>query len=162
MEKSSAGPAVKPPIIYKTALLIMATGKFSLWPTAVPMFSSRLVSVGLGVPIFLAFAKFAADSKKTFKRTGTPMMGGPISGKSPLHTSGAFSWTRNPMYLGISVALVGAAIASNCWWHLLLPAINALIMHVYYIPIEERELEKEFGEKYLDYKRRVPRWLWLV
>ena len=139
----------------------MAAGKLFLWPNAAPIFtSSPLMPFTLGIALFMASAIFAIKPKHLFKKIGTPMMGGPLGGgKSPLHVSGEFSITRNPMYLGISVALVGAAIASNCWWHLLMPVVNALIMNWYYIPIEERELEEEFGEKYIDYKRQVPRWL---
>ena len=80
-------------------------------------------------------------SKATFKATKTPMMGGP-SQDSPLHVNGAFAWTRNPMYLGISGALVGAAIATNCAWHLMLPILNVLIMDWVYIPTEERQLRE--------------------
>lgn len=155
----SGVPAIKPPVIYKTSLLVMAAGKFFLWPNTAPIFSSWKEALVLGTSIFVPSVQLALNAKKIFKHTNTPMMGGPISGSSPLHTSGVFSWTRNPMYLGISTALTGAAIGSNCWYHLAFPVLNVLIMNGYYIPKEERDMEKEFGMKYLDYKNRVPRWI---
>ena len=108
--------------------------------------------------MFIVAAMFANGAKKTFKQTATPMMGGPSS-DSPLHTSGAFAWSRNPMYLGISIALAGVALATNCAWHLALPILNMLIMDHYYIPVEERQLQNKFGEEFLKYKRRVRRWI---
>jgi protein-S-isoprenylcysteine O-methyltransferase Ste14 len=151
--------SVKPPFFYKSALLVMAAGKLWLWPTAAPLFDSWIPGVCLGIPLFLVGAHVAMDSKRTFKRTGTPMMGKPSADSSPLHKSGYFAYTRNPMYLGISVALVGAALVSNCAYSLIFPIANALIMNGYYIPVEEKQLEEVFGEKYLEYKRATPRWL---
>lgn len=49
------------------------------------------------------------------------------------------------MYVGISVALGGAAIASNCAYYLVLPLVNAAIMDGLYIPLEEKQLNRKFG-----------------
>ena len=149
--------SIKPPFFYKLSLILMVTGKLWLWPTQT-LFESWVPGVCLGVPIFVAGVYVAIDSKKAFKKTGTPMMGR-ASSTSPLHTSGYFSYTRNPMYLGISVALLGAALISNCSYNLLFPLVNAAIMNEYYIPEEEQQLDEAFGSKYLTYKESVPRWL---
>jgi protein-S-isoprenylcysteine O-methyltransferase Ste14 len=149
--------SVKPPAVYKLSLILIVAGKKWLWPTHT-LFDSWVPGVCLGVPIFVAGVYVAIDSKKTFKKTGTPMMGRATS-TSPLHTSGYFSYTRNPMYLGISVALLGAALVSNCSYNLAFPIVNAVIMNECYIPVEERQLEEAFGSKYLMYKKSVPRWL---
>jgi protein-S-isoprenylcysteine O-methyltransferase Ste14 len=149
--------SVKPPAVYKLSLILIVAGKKWLWPTQT-LFDSWVPGVCLGVPIFVAGVYVAIDSKKTFKKTGTPMMGRATS-TSPLHTSGYFSYTRNPMYLGISVALLGAALVSNCSYNLAFPIVNAVIMNECYIPVEERQLEEAFGSKYLMYKKSVPRWL---
>ena len=119
----------------------------------------QLLSYTLGPILFLGGAAFAMAPKKTFQRTKTPMMGGP-SQTSPLHTDQAFSYTRNPMYLGITIGLAGAAIMTNCLVHLLVfPALNLLIMDTYYIPKEEMELKKKFGKEYAEYQSRVRRWI---
>jgi len=151
--------SVNPPFFYKSALLIMAAGKLWLWPAAAPLFDSWIPGTYVGVPLFLAGVHVALDSKRTFKQTGTPMMGKAASTSSPFHTSGYFAYTRNPMYLGISAALVGAALVTNCAYNLFFPVVNALIMNEYYVPLEERQLEEVFGAKYLKYKQTVPRWL---
>ena len=149
--------SVKPPFFYKASLVTMVVGK-RLWPTALPIFDSWIPGTCLGIPLFLVGARIAIDSKKKFKKTNTPMMGKATS-SSPLHTSGYFSYTRNPMYLGISLALVGASLVSNCAYNLVLPVTSALIMNQYYIPVEEQQLEQAFGEKYRTYMQTVPRWI---
>ena len=96
---------------------------------------------------------FAMAPKKLFMNTKTPIMGGP-SGDSPLHTNQAFAYTRNPMYLGISIGILGAALMSNCLWHLILPILNVVIMDTYFIPGEEEALLKRFGKEYVNYQRK--------
>lgn len=113
----------------------------------------------MGIMFFLGGAYVAIESRKTFQKTGTPMMGKAPSASSPLHTSGYFAYTRNPMYLGISVALAGAALMTNCAYNIIFPIANALIMNEYYIPLEERQMQDVFGIKYLQYKQSVPRWI---
>lgn len=151
--------SVKPPFFYKLSLLLMAVGKLLLWPTAAPLFDSWVLGLCGGIPLFLVGAHVAMDAKKTFKQTGTPMMGKASSSSSPLHTSGYFGMTRNPMYLGISVALVGAALVTNCIYNFIFPIVNVIIMNEYYIPKEEAQLQQVFGKRYLDYKQSVPRWI---
>lgn len=136
----------------------MVAGKW-LWPGAAPLFESWMPGVCLGVPLFLAGAHVAMDSKRTFQKSGTPMMGKASSASSPLHTSGYFRYCRNPMYLAISAALVGAALATNCSYNFIFPIANAFIMNEFYIPVEEQQLEEVFGSNYLEYKKSVPRWL---
>ena len=153
--------SVKPPLVYKTMIATMAAGKLFLWPTATPIFSSSNNWIGMivGVPTFVGGALLAIAPKKLFQKTNTPMMGGPSS-DSPLHTSHAFAYTRNPMYLGISIGLAGVALMTNCLWHLMLfPFLNALIMDTFYIPKEEKELLNKFGKDYVRYKNKVRRWI---
>lgn len=78
---------------------------------------------------------------------------------SSLVTSGIYQWTRNPMYLGLTIILIG--------WSLFLSSIYALVLVIgfvlyisrFQIQPEERALEKTFGEHYLDYKQKARRWL---
>ena len=76
-----------------------------------------------------------------------------------LVTWGVYSWTRNPMYLGLSVLLVG--------WAILLGALSPFLGPLLFVPIiqrvqilpEEHALRQKFGEEYDGYCRRVNRWL---
>jgi protein-S-isoprenylcysteine O-methyltransferase Ste14 len=75
-----------------------------------------------------------------------------------LLTQGIYAHTRNPRYLTVMLALAGLALIVNylAVWVLLVLMGPALRLVVYW---EERELEERFGEEYLDYCCRVPRFL---
>ena len=75
-----------------------------------------------------------------------------------LVTTGLFHYSRNPIYLGFSIALFGVAIALGNV--IAFDGFLAFIITVnlWYIPFEEAEMEKQFGQDYLDYKNKVRRW----
>jgi protein-S-isoprenylcysteine O-methyltransferase Ste14 len=76
-----------------------------------------------------------------------------------LVTSGVYAWTRNPMYLGLSVLLLGWAIRLGTLTPLVLaPLFIPLIRHVQVRP-EEQALRVRFGQDYARYCERVNRWL---
>jgi protein-S-isoprenylcysteine O-methyltransferase Ste14 len=78
---------------------------------------------------------------------------------SSLVIGGIYSLTRNPMYLGFLLALVGWATAlSNTFAYLLLPAF-IFYMNSFQIEPEERALASLFGQEFITYKSRVRRWL---
>jgi protein-S-isoprenylcysteine O-methyltransferase Ste14 len=78
---------------------------------------------------------------------------------SALVTSGVFRWTRNPMYLGLALALLGwAAFLAHPLGVLGVPAF-VVWMSRWQIPSEERALEALFGEECARYRTRVRRWL---
>lgn len=72
---------------------------------------------------------------------------------------GMFSRTRNPMYLGMVVLLLGTA-----WWLGSLiafagPALFWLAAQRWYIPYEEDQMRRKYGDRYASYCERVPRWI---
>lgn len=72
---------------------------------------------------------------------------------------GPFRLTRNPMYLQMVFVCLGTGIALMNWWLLLLtPFCGWLLQRMAIIP-EEDYLERKFGDSYLNYKKRVRRWL---
>lgn len=76
-----------------------------------------------------------------------------------LVATGPFQISRNPIYLGGIVALLGIAILLGSLVTFLFPVLLFLILHLVYVPIEEKEMEALFGTEYIDYKRKVRRWL---
>ena len=76
-----------------------------------------------------------------------------------LVTSGVYAWTRNPMYLGLSVLLLGWAVNLGTLTPIVLaPLFIPLIWHVQVRP-EEHALRARFGQDYARYCQRVNRWL---
>lgn len=70
-----------------------------------------------------------------------------------------FTFTRNPMYLGLTLAYVGGAFATNWAWPLVFLPVVVGITSGFIIAREERYLRAEFGAEYDAYCARVRRWL---
>lgn len=76
-----------------------------------------------------------------------------------LITSGPYSFSRNPLYLGGNVFIFfGAALLFGSPTALIATAIHIPLMDLF-IRREEKQLEREFGEEWVRYKNRVRRWL---
>jgi protein-S-isoprenylcysteine O-methyltransferase Ste14 len=72
---------------------------------------------------------------------------------------GPFRISRNPMYLQMVIVCFGVAVGlMNGWLFVLTPFCGWLLQRLAIIP-EEKYLERKFGNSYLAYKKRVPRWL---
>ena len=78
---------------------------------------------------------------------------------SRLVTDGVFRISRNPMYLGLELLLIGWAVwlgSASPW---LIPPLFAVVITVVQIIPEERALGQRFGDQYRSYQRRVARWI---
>jgi protein-S-isoprenylcysteine O-methyltransferase Ste14 len=76
-----------------------------------------------------------------------------------LVTQGPYSLVRNPIYLGMFGAILGAALVFARWWTFLVAIVLFLIGNHVRITAEERLLRETFGAKFDDYARRVPAFL---
>src|SRR5579875_908693 len=77
-----------------------------------------------------------------------------------LVTTGVFAYVRNPIYAGLVLIVFGICFASASDWTLVMTVALALALHFGVVLREERYLETTFGDAYLAYKRRVPRYGW--
>jgi protein-S-isoprenylcysteine O-methyltransferase Ste14 len=73
--------------------------------------------------------------------------------------SGPFKLSRNPIYLGMTIALFGVETVLGSLSTYIFPVIFVIIINTLIIPVEEKNLENKFGKKYLDYKAKVRRWI---
>lgn len=83
----------------------------------------------------------------------------PFDAPSVLIVSGSFRFSRNPIYLGMTLILLGVATILGSLFPFILTIIFVIIINKLFIPIEENDLERLFGEKYLEYKTKVRRWI---
>lgn len=72
---------------------------------------------------------------------------------------GIFRYSRNPIYLALCIATVGAGLLLNSWWAIIGAPLLAWLLQQFVIRREEAYLESKFGDEYLAYKRTVRRWL---
>jgi protein-S-isoprenylcysteine O-methyltransferase Ste14 len=73
--------------------------------------------------------------------------------------SGPFRFTRNPLYLGLTVFYAGLMLVFELTWGLILLPIVLWLITAWVIVPEEKYLEQKFGPEYLNYKSRVRRWI---
>jgi len=92
-----------------------------------------------------------------FKKNKTTVK--PYRNPTELITSGPFRISRHPMYLGMMLILLGIAIVHGTLITFAFPIIFIILMELFFIPYEEKNLERISGRKYLSYKKRVRRWL---
>ena len=73
--------------------------------------------------------------------------------------TGLYKYSRNPMYLGGLFFLTGLSVLLGNIISFISPILFFIIMNWMFIPYEEEKMEKEVGQKYSDYKRKVRCWL---
>lgn len=146
---------VPPPIV---AALIA----FLMWlatPPAARMSTSTSMRAFLAIAIALVGGGIAAAGTRAFRKAKTTANPLRPERASSLVTSGIYRLTRNPMYVGLVLVLVG--YSAWLWW---LPAVAGPIGFIGYITRfqvqpEERALGAKFGLEYEAYRQRVRRWL---
>jgi protein-S-isoprenylcysteine O-methyltransferase Ste14 len=83
----------------------------------------------------------------------------PTEPTASLITSGIYRLTRNPMYLGLAIMLVGIALWMGTLPYYAAAAGFFLIIHSNFCPYEEAKLQRTFGNEYDQYKSRVRQWI---
>ena len=83
----------------------------------------------------------------------------PFEESTALITTGVFRITRNPMYLGYVLILVGVALLVRSLTPYAVIPIFAILMDRVFIGVEEQMLEKQFGQAWLEYAQKVRRWV---
>ncbi len=99
----------------------------------------------------------AVAARLQFVRAGTTIYTFDEPGR--LVTRGLFRFSRNPMYLGFALLLLGAALLFGSLAPLVLALLFVAVADRWYIAFEERAMLAKFGEEYRAYAARVRRWL---
>ncbi len=150
----STRPAVPPPLVFLGALGI-GVGLNFLWPILI-ITEARIGDV-LGLLAALGSAAIATWAFRTMLRAGEqPDPGVPTR---TMVREGPFARTRNPIYLSFAFFDIGIALLLNNLWVVIALAVLMVYVDVRIVRREERYLERQFGDEYLDYKRSVRRWL---
>ena len=107
-----------------------------------------LIVLGLGVMLWAVW---------TFTRARTSVL--PFRPASAMVTSGPYRFSRNPMYVGLTLLYVGLALLTGMAWPLVMLPLALVALTGLVIRREERYLEGAFGGEYAAYRARVRRWL---
>lgn len=151
----NAGVRFPPPFIYLGFLLIGIGAEWLVPLDSFGIGGTPLVLVGVGLA--LGGILLAMTAIGLFRKAGEQPE--PWTITKAIVTDGIYRRTRNPMYLGMALLYAGLALIADAPIALILLPVVLIIVQTQVIAREERYLSTKFGEPYLDYKRRVRRWL---
>jgi len=111
----------------------------------------------LGLTVSTAAVALAVTGATEFRRSGTNV--NPFQPALKLVTSGPYRFTRNPMYLGMVLFLVGLSLMFSLEWGLILTPVLWLAYDRLVVAREEAYLTGKFGPPYSEFLTRTRRWL---
>ena len=131
--------------------------RLSGWQLQAPFFGLSVFR-WLGAALFLGGLPVFADFLLQFVRKGrgTPA---PIDPPRHLVVTGAFRYVRNPGYVGVISMIVGQGLFFGSAPTVGYAGVVGLMFHLFVVLYEEPDLRARFGEEYVAYCARVPRWI---
>jgi protein-S-isoprenylcysteine O-methyltransferase Ste14 len=120
------------------------------WHTilCMPILGRVLVVAGVS---FMLWARILFTSRNTTLFVGQP--------SSQLVCDGPFRFSRNPMYVGVLLSVLGVALWVGTVPMYVAVPFTFMTFNFFHIPREERMLRETFSEQYLAYSKDVRRWL---
>jgi len=142
------------PPTYLVILLLLSIGLHLVFPIKRIIFAPYtylgwvLIGVGVFLNIWIDWL---------FKKKGTTIKSYDMPAK--LITTGAYRISRHPIYLGMLLILLGAAVVMGSLVTFVFPVLFVILTEGLFISAEEKNLEKAFGKKYREYKKKVRKWI---
>ena len=152
-DRPNISPMVHPPVVALMFIVIAYfLGRFVPLPFSAPPIlryiglAMTFVGFLLGIGAFIEFRKAHTTLD-------------PHGSTKQLVTSGIYRFTRNPIYLGFLLMVIGLPLNSGLYWGIVLAPFYVFLMNRLIIRHEETYLEKKFGKAYTGYMSGVRRWL---
>jgi len=142
-----------PPLIYLGGL---AVGIILHWINPLPFLQENL-TLPLGVSLIIISIILVITAFRAFKKAKTNI--DPRKPTTSIVSTGLYRFTRNPIYLSMTLLILGIAIWVNTLWILVMLVPVLLVMQFGVIVREEAYLTKKFGKEYFRYKSRVRQWI---
>jgi protein-S-isoprenylcysteine O-methyltransferase Ste14 len=154
--RDAAAVRVFPPLV-PLGTILAGIGLGKLWPIDLGLASWAPRLTLIGVTILLIAVVVWVWALVVMGRSGQD----PHTGKPTprILDHGPYRFSRNPIYLQMVLVCLGFAVRQMNPWLLLLTPVAAWLLQKLVIVPEEDYLERKFGDAYLDYKRRVRRWI---
>ena len=152
--KDTAQVIIRPPLAWGLAVI---AGLALNWLVPLPFLPADLPADWLGAVVFVLALALFAWAIVTITRAGSSV---PTNRPTTaIVESGPYRFTRNPIYLGMFLGLIGVAIAFDNFWLLMMLVPFALVIRYGVVVREEAYLERKFSDVYRGYLSRVRRWL---
>lgn len=148
--KDRAGVIAPPPLIYLGGILIGLA--LDRWEWHWPIFGSTgwrwsgLVLVVAGIVLLVAGRRALLKAETNVN---------PFKPTMAVVTAGPYRFTRNPLYVGVTLIYCGLTLLINTWWCFVFLVPVLLFIHFGVVTREERYLERKFGDSYRQYRARV-------
>jgi protein-S-isoprenylcysteine O-methyltransferase Ste14 len=152
-ETDTSNAVVRPPIVWALAFL---AGLAVDWALPMPWLPPSWPNAWIGAGVFAAAFALALWALLTFRSAGTEVE--TVKPTTVIVEDGPYRFTRNPIYLGMFLSLIGLAIGFNSYWILIALVPFYLVIRYGVVAREEAYLARKFGDVYLGYKSRVRRW----
>jgi len=111
----------------------------------------------LSILLLVVGVTLAAWAQWLFRKEHTTT--DPNQTSTRLITWGPYRFSRNPMYIGLFLIFIGISGIFTLFWSLILLLFVVYYLNWIVIPVEEKQLRKNFGEAYEQYCERVRRWI---
>jgi len=144
---------ILPPTYFNLALSVIVILHFILPIAKVIIYPWNLIGI---LPALLGIS-LNLLTDRSFKKFNTTVK--PFEESKALITAGTFHFTRNPMYLGMTLILLGLCIILGSLSGYLILLIFILVMDLKFIKSEETMLSEKFKSEWQAYKKKVRRWL---
>jgi protein-S-isoprenylcysteine O-methyltransferase Ste14 len=151
-----AGVIARPPLLY-AGFFLAGVALDYLWPLDMLRELPAAARYVAAAALFLIGSAFAVPAFFGFRAAGTNVP--TWLPTTALVTGGPYRFSRNPIYVGLSLAYVSLALALAAAWSLVLLAPLLVVMRYGVIAREEAYLARKFGAAYASYKASVRRWL---
>lgn len=144
---------VLPPLVYLGGIvatfILQAVIPLTIFVGGAPVFAGLVMMVAGFVPGFLALRRMWAAGTNP----------DPTQASTAVVSDGPFRYSRNPIYVGFAIILVGFGLLMNSWWFVPVLVVVIFVINTQVITYEEAYLEHKFGDEYRQYKARVRRWI---
>lgn len=153
MDEDHPRVIVLPPALYAGAFVVGLLLEF-FWRTSVVGPGLR---IGLGAALVLIGFALMVSGLRAFRTAGTNIE--VYRPATSLVITGPYRFARNPIYVGMTMAYIGAAVLVDSLWALALVVPVLVIMDYGVVRREEQYLAEKFGGAYREYTRTVRRWV---
>jgi len=153
--KDHPGVYIPPPLLY-VAIFFISIFIQNKFPLSLHFFATEMASMCGGIFLIIGFSFVLPAVIKFFKTKNTLIT---IHPANSLQTLGIYTISRNPMYLGLLILYIGIAfLKGNLWTFMLIPIVILVITNMVIVK-EEKYLGRTFGDSYIEYRKKVRRWI---
>lgn len=154
-EKDHADVVASPPLIF---IIVVAVGLLlnKIFPLDI-LREPGVITRIFGIMLFVVAGVIQVPTVLLMLRKKTALR--PDKKTTTIITNGFFKYSRNPLYLSLMVIHCAIAVYYNFLWLLILLPVLFVALERWVVLREEKYLERLFGEDYLEYKKKVRRWI---